>query len=69
MSGSFTQRTVVIGNSGSGKSTLGERLAALAGVPAIDLDLLHWEGDGYGAKREERSRGNWCGRWRRGRAG
>jgi adenylate kinase family enzyme len=49
----FTQRTVVIGNGGSGKSTLGERLAALANVPAIDLDLLHWEGDGYSTKREE----------------
>ena len=22
-------------------------------MPAIDLDLLHWEGNGYGAKREE----------------
>jgi adenylate kinase family enzyme len=53
MSAPFTQRTVVIGNSGSGKSTLAERLAALAGVPAIDLDLLHWEADGYGVKREE----------------
>ena len=47
------QRTVVIGNSGSGKSTLAARLAALADVPAIDLDALHWEGSGYGAKREE----------------
>jgi adenylate kinase family enzyme len=53
MSGPFTQRTVVIGNSGSGKSTLAGRLAALTGVPAIDLDLLHWEGNGYGVKREE----------------
>jgi adenylate kinase family enzyme len=49
----FTQRTVVIGNSGSGKSTLAAGLAALANVPAIDLDLLHWEGNGYGVKREE----------------
>jgi adenylate kinase family enzyme len=53
MFSSFTQRTVVIGNSGSGKSTLAASLAALTNVSAIDLDLLHWEGDGYSAKREE----------------
>jgi hypothetical protein len=28
-------------------------LAALANVPALDLDLFHWEGDGYGRKRDE----------------
>lgn len=49
----FKTRTVIIGNSGSGKSTLAGGLAALAVVPAIDLDLLHWAGDGYGVKREE----------------
>lgn len=49
----LTTRTVIIGNSGSGKTTLAESLAALANVPAIDLDLLHWTGDGYGLKREE----------------
>jgi adenylate kinase family enzyme len=48
----FTTRTVIVGDSGSGKSTLAERLAALASVPVIDLDMLHWEGNGYGAKRE-----------------
>ncbi|MFZ1104781.1 MAG: hypothetical protein WAN86_18350, partial [Hyphomicrobiaceae bacterium] len=53
MSGPFIQRTVVIGNSGSGKSTLAASLAALGNVSAIDLDLLHWDGDGYGMKREE----------------
>jgi adenylate kinase family enzyme len=47
------QRTVIVGNSGSGKSTLVGSLAALVNVPAIDLDLLHWEGDGHGAKRAE----------------
>ena len=47
------ERTVVIGNSGSGKSTLAEAIAILADIPAIDLDLLHWEGDGYGSKRNE----------------
>lgn len=49
----FTQRTVVIGNSGSGKSTLAAGLAARANLTAIDLDPLHWEGNGYGVKREE----------------
>ena len=45
---SLSQRTVIIGNSGAGKSALAERLAALIHVPVIDLDLLNWEGDGYG---------------------
>ena len=49
----LTERTVVIGNSGSGKSTLAEAMAKLARVPVIDLDLLHWEGDSYGSKRNE----------------
>jgi adenylate kinase family enzyme len=49
----LTERTVVIGNSGSGKSTLAEAIANLAHVPAIDLDLLHWEEGGYGSKRNE----------------
>jgi adenylate kinase family enzyme len=53
MPAAFTSRTIVIGNSGSGKSTLAASLAALANVPAIDLDLLDWEGHGYGSKREE----------------
>jgi adenylate kinase family enzyme len=46
-------RTLIIGNSGSGKSTLAQQLATLVHAPAIDLDLLHWEADGYGAKRDE----------------
>jgi adenylate kinase family enzyme len=50
MSEPLTERTVVVGNSGSGKSTLAE---AIADIPAIDLDLLHWEGDGFGSKRDE----------------
>jgi adenylate kinase family enzyme len=49
----LTERTVVIGNSGSGKSTLAEAIANLADIPAIDLDLLHWEEDGFGSKRNE----------------
>jgi adenylate kinase family enzyme len=47
------QRTVVIGNGGSGKSTFAESLAVLSHMRAIDLDLLHWEDDGYGRKRDE----------------
>ena len=50
---SLSQRTVIIGNSGAGKSALAEGLAALILVPVIDLDLLNWEGDGYGRKRDE----------------
>jgi hypothetical protein len=32
---------------------LAESLAALSRVPVIDLDLLNWEGDGYGRKRDD----------------
>ena len=49
----LTERTVVIGNSGSGKSTLATAMAKLVQIPVIDLDLLHWEGDDYGSKRNE----------------
>jgi adenylate kinase family enzyme len=49
----LVERTVIIGNSGSGKSTLAEAIASLVHIPVIDLDLLHWEQDGYGAKRHE----------------
>ena len=47
------RRTLIVGNSGSGKSTLAHSLAALAGARAVDLDIFHWESDGYGAKRDE----------------
>lgn len=53
MLGHLTERTVIIGNSGSGKSTLAEAIANLAHIPAIDLDVLHWEENGYGSKRNE----------------
>jgi adenylate kinase family enzyme len=49
----FKQRVVIVGNCGSGKSTVAGHLAELAHVPAIDLDLLHWEGNGHGIKRPE----------------
>ena len=47
------QRTIVVGNSGAGKSAFAKNLAALTHLPVIDLDLLHWEDDGYRVKREE----------------
>jgi adenylate kinase family enzyme len=50
---SLSQRTVIIGNSGAGKSAFAEDLSALIHVPVIDLDLLNWEGDGYGRKRDD----------------
>lgn len=36
-------RTVVVGTSGVGKSTTARRLAALHGVPHVEMDALHWE--------------------------
>jgi adenylate kinase family enzyme len=47
------QRILIIGNSGSGKSTLAERLGVRLALPVIDLDLLHWEDEGRGPKRDE----------------
>src|SRR5215813_2841298 len=35
-------RVNVIGTSGSGKSTFSRRLAAILGVPYIEMDRLHW---------------------------
>jgi adenylate kinase family enzyme len=49
----FRRRTIILGNSGSGKSTLAEGIGVVADIPVVDLDVLHWEGSGYGAKREE----------------
>jgi adenylate kinase family enzyme len=50
---SLKQRTLVIGNSGSGKSTLAERLGVLNHAPVLDLDLIHWKDNGFGAKQDE----------------
>jgi adenylate kinase family enzyme len=36
-------RVVIIGNGGSGKSTPAQDLARRIGVPAIDLDRIHWQ--------------------------
>jgi adenylate kinase family enzyme len=39
----FPRRIVVIGSSGSGKTTVARRIAAMAGLPHVELDALHWE--------------------------
>ena len=44
-------KLVIIGNSGSGKSTVAKHIAAATGLPAHDLDLIHWHDDG--SKRDE----------------
>jgi adenylate kinase family enzyme len=36
------RRVAIVGTTGSGKSTLAQRLAALLGGPAVDLDDLNW---------------------------
>ena len=56
---SLSQRTVIIGNSGAGKSALAESLAASMHVPVIDLDLLNWEGNGYGRTLEVSTQPLW----------
>jgi adenylate kinase family enzyme len=48
------QRTVIVGNGGSGKSRLAHQLAEILGVPAIELDEIHWEGDAYDLRRDEK---------------
>jgi hypothetical protein len=47
------QRTVIIGNGGSGKSWLAEQLSRNLSVPAIDLDVIHWEPGGYNVMRDK----------------
>jgi adenylate kinase family enzyme len=37
------QRIVVSGTTGSGKSTLAREIAAIANLPYVELDALHWE--------------------------
>ena len=36
----FVRRVSVVGNSGSGKSTLAKKLAAVLGVPHLELDSV-----------------------------
>ncbi|MSQ30405.1 MAG: hypothetical protein EXR64_00030 [Dehalococcoidia bacterium] len=38
----MVRRIQVMGPSGSGKTTVGQRLAALLGVPHVELDVLFW---------------------------
>jgi adenylate kinase family enzyme len=52
MNSGAVQRTVIIGNGGSGKSWLAEQLSSALSIPAIDLDLIHWEPGGYEVKRD-----------------
>lgn len=41
--GRAPRRIVVAGTSGSGKTTVARRLAALGGVPYVELDALYWD--------------------------
>ena len=36
-------RIVVVGTSGAGKTTLARRIAALLGVPHVELDAINWQ--------------------------
>jgi len=55
---SLSQRTVIIRQqAGREKSALAESLGRFnPWFPVIDLDLLNWEGNGYGRKRDEDGR-------------
>ncbi|KAF8165988.1 hypothetical protein B0H34DRAFT_691393 [Crassisporium funariophilum] len=45
-------RVHVVGNSGSGKSTTGQELAAILGVPYINMDKIMWQ-PGWGTAEPE----------------
>lgn len=51
--GSLGNRLLIMGNAGSGKSVLSQHLSRTLHLPLTDLDLLHWEDDGHGVKRDE----------------
>jgi adenylate kinase family enzyme len=44
---------VVVGSTCSGKSTLAQRLAALHGVPFVELDALYWKPGWVGSSDDE----------------
>ena len=46
------RRVSVVGATGSGKTTFAGRMAAVLGVPAVELDALHW-GPGWTAPEPE----------------
>lgn len=46
-------RVSVVGCSGSGKTTFARKLAAVRGVPHVELDALHWGPDWTEASAEE----------------
>jgi adenylate kinase family enzyme len=46
-------RVAIIGNSGSGKSSLAAALAAVGGVPCLDLDTVAWEPNQPAVPRDE----------------
>ena len=53
MSDEPMRRVSVVGNSGSGKTTVARRLAALLGVPHVELDALHHRAGWREATAEE----------------
>jgi uridine kinase len=50
----LSMRVVVLGPAGSGKSTFAQRLAAVTGIPSIELDKRFW-----GPQLEPTSRHRW----------
>lgn len=47
------KKIIIIGNSGSGKTWLAKRMAAVRGIPHIELDSIFWEPGGYNHKRND----------------
>lgn len=51
--GDLGQRILIYGSSCSGKSTFGEELAALMGVPCVELDGINWLPDWVGLDKTD----------------
>ena len=47
------QRVLVLGCSGAGKSTFSQRLAAITGLPRVELDVVFWRPGWVETPREE----------------